>query len=270
MKSIVLTFLFLLPLLAYSQSYEIYNNDTVNVRDANNKKQGLWLVFDHYKEKIIEKGTYKDGRKDGVWTAYYPSGQVKHEITFKNGKAIGPAKFYYETGLVSEEGYWNIDHWEGKYRYYHTNGQLAYDWNYNQEGKRTGEQKYYYENGSIKYDGVWNNGKTTGSLKMYNDSGVLIAERVYENGRFARSIRPQIKDTFRMPARQERQMAAFTGTGNHVIYNLNGKVEKKGFFVKGKLFNGEEYVYDDNNELKDTLIYKNGQLEKRLSANSTN
>ena len=230
----------------------------------------MWLIFDSYKEKLIEKGTYKDGKKDGLWTAFYPSGKVKHEISFTNGKAIGPAKFYYDSGMLSEEGYWNIDHWEGKYRYYHTNGKLAYDWNYNESGRRTGEQKYYYDNGSIKYEGMWNNGKTTGSLRMYNDSGMLVAERIYENGKFARSVKTQSRDTFRVPAKLQRQMAAFNGTGDHVIYNLNGKVEKKGFFVKGKLFNGEEYVYDTNNELKDTLIYRNGQLEKTLSANKTN
>ena len=256
--------------VAFTQSLTIYHNDTVNVKDKNNKKQGLWLFFDASKEKLREKGTYKDGKKDGVWTAYYPSGKIKYEITFKNGKAIGPAKFYYETGLLSEEGYWDIDHWEGKYRYYHPNGQMAYDWNYNKEGKRTGEQKYYYENGNIKYVGEWSNGKTMGALKMYNESGMLVAERIYEEGKFARSVKTPAKGNYEKPAGHQRQMARFNGTGNHVIYNLGGKVEKKGFFVKGKLFNGEEYVYDANNELKDTLIYKNGQLEKRLSANNTN
>ena len=268
MRTLVLTCFFIVSSVSFAQSYKIYKNDTINVMDRNNKKQGLWIFFYTYKEKIREKGTYKDGKKDGVWTAYYPSGSTKYEITFKNGKAIGPAKFYYESGLLSEEGYWNIDHWEGKYKYYHPNGQLAYDWNYNKDGKRTGEQKYYYNNGNIKYVGNWNNGKTMGSLKMYNESGLIVAERIYENGKFARSIKTQTRDTFEMPANDQQRMAEFTGTGNHVIYNLNGKVEKKGFFVKGKLFNGEEYVYDGNNEPKDTLFYKNGQLEKRLSANN--
>ncbi len=270
MRSLVFIYLFLISASAFPQSFEVYKNDTINFRDKNNKKQGLWIFFDSYKEKIIEKGTYKDGRKDGKWTTFYPSGKIKHEITFKEGKAIGPAKFYYESGVLSEEGYWNIDHWEGKYRYYYTNGKMAYDWHYNKKGKRTGEQKYYYDNGNIKYAGVWNDGKTTGALKMFNDSGLLVAERIYENGKFARSVKTQSRDTFTMPAKQHRRMAEFTGTGNHVIYNLNGKIEKKGFFVKGKLFDGEQYVYDANNELKDTLIYRNGQLEKRLSAHNTN
>ena len=259
MKIAILTYIFFISTISFSQSFEIFENDTINIKDKNNKKQGLWLIFNSVKKRVVEKGYYINGIKNNVWTAYYPSGKIKHEITFKNGKSIGHAKFYYNSGLLSEEGYWNIDHWEGQYRYYHTNGQLAYDWAYNKKGKRTGEQKYFFENGKIKYTGIWENGKTTGALKMYNNSGMLVAERVYENGKFAHSINMQKKDTFRMPP---KQVAHFTGTGNHTIYTLDGKIEKKGFFVKGKLFSGEQYVYGDDNELKEKLVFKNGQLQQ--------
>ncbi|NPA35254.1 MAG: toxin-antitoxin system YwqK family antitoxin [Chlorobi bacterium] len=263
MKTITLIILLLVTLNVHSQSFVIYHNDTINVTDKNNKKQGLWIKFSTDKEVIIEKGTYLNGLKNGTWTAYYPSGKIKYKVTFKSGKPIGPAKFYYDSGILSEEGYWNIDHWEGNYHYYHPNGQLAYDWNYDKKGKRTGEQKYYYENGGIKYTGIWNNGKTTGSLKMYDENGKLIAERIYENGKFARSVTPD-RDTFYMAKNKTHKTGTFNGTGNHIVYSLDGRIEKKGFFVKGKLFNGEVYVYDDNNELKEKLIYKNGRLEKKL------
>ncbi len=260
MKIAVLAYLFFISVISFSQTFEVFENDTVNMRDKNNKKQGLWLSFTPDKKRVVEKGFYINGIKNDIWITYYPSGKVKHEITYQNGKPVGHAKFYYDSGVVSEEGFWNIDHWEGKYNYYHTNGQLAYDWNYNKKGKRTGKQKYYYENGNVKYTGVWQNGKTTGALKIYNDSGLLVSERIYENGKFARSVNQQNKDTLSLPS---KQVAQFTGTGNHTIYTLDGKVEKKGFFVKGKLFSGEQYVYGDNNKLKEKLIFKNGQLQQK-------
>ncbi len=265
MKITVLTYLFFISIMSFSQSFEIYENDTINIKDKNNKKQGLWLYFNSVKKRVVEKGYYINGIKNDIWTNYYPSGKIKHEITFINGKPIGLAKFYYNSGLLSEEGYWNIDHWEGQYNYYHTNGHLAYDWNFDIKGKRTGEQKYFYENGNIKYTGIWENGKTKGSQKMYNESGMLVSERVYENGKFAQTVKTQKKDTNSQPPKQAPQ---FTGTGNHTIYTLNGNVEKKGFFVKGKLFSGEQFIYDDNNELKEKLIFKNGQLQQTSIINN--
>jgi len=264
MKTLFLTYLICFTLSSFAQFNGAVKNDTINFIDKNNKKQGLWIRYSTDKKRVIEKGYYLNGHKNGLWKTYYSSGRIKHEITYKEGKPVGPAKFYYESGKVSEEGYWNINHWEGNYKFYHSNGNLAYDWNYDKTGKRTGEQKYYYENGNIKYTGLWQQGKTTGALKMYNDSGMLVSERIYENGKFARSINIQNKDTFKMPTGHSKRWAHFTGTGHHTIYNLAGKIEKKGYFVKGKLFNGEQYIYGANDQLIEKIIIKNGQVEQTL------
>ena len=264
MKTVFLSYLIFITFYSFAQTDEAFKKDTVNFIDENNKKQGLWIRYSADKKRIIEKGYYLDGHKNGLWTTFYSSGRVKHEITYKEGKPIGPARFYYKSGKLSEEGYWNINHWEGQYRFYHPNGKLAYDWSYDKKGKRTGEQKYFYENGNIKYSGVWKEGKTTGALKMYNDSGLLVSERIYENGKFARSINTQNKDTFKMPAGHSKRWAHFTGTGNHTVYNLAGKIEKKGFFVKGELFNGEQYIYGNHDELIEKIIIRNGRVEQTL------
>jgi antitoxin component YwqK of YwqJK toxin-antitoxin module len=262
---IALGWLFI-SIFSHAQTFEIHEGDTINRIDANKNKQGLWYFFANNGQRVTEYGEYLDNRKHGLWTTFFPSGKKKHEITYKNGKSIGPAKFFYESGDVSEEGYWNLDHWEGHYKFYHSNGQLAYDWHYNQHGKRTGEQKYYYENGQVKYTGTWENGKTTGALKVFDNSGMLIAERVYENGKFARSIDAKNRDTINLPVTADK-MAQFTGTGYHTVFNMDGKTEKKGFFVKGKLFNGEHLIYKENGDLSKKLVYKNGQLVQTVTGN---
>ena len=155
----------------FSQSYLVYEGDTVNVVDANGMKQGLWLNFDSSNSKVIEKGTYKDNKKDGEWIQFFPNGNLKHKINFRGGIANGAAMFYYENGKLWEKGTWVIDHWVGAYQFFYPSGQIAYDWKYNKIGKRTGEQKYYHENGNVKYVGDWENGKTVGSLKIYSQEG---------------------------------------------------------------------------------------------------
>lgn len=262
MKAIITLLLFVFTLSVTAQSYEVYQGDTINIIDKQNQKQGLWLTFNNVGTQIVEKGHYVNGKKNGIWHAYYPSGQKKHEITYKDGQPIGNACFYFENGSVREKGYWNIDHWEGSYQLYHTTGQLAYDWNYNKAGKRTGIQKYYHENGTLKYQGEWDNGKTTGALKVYNQEGYLVSERVYANGKFTKAVAHDPKESISVKRTASQELSKFTGTGMHTIYHLSGKPERKGFFVKGKLFNGEHLLYDQDGNLVKKVIYKNGQIVK--------
>lgn len=253
--------------LSAAQTHDIYKGDTINFADVNKKKQGLWIQFDNSGDKILEQGHYISNKKDGLWVSYYPNGNKKHEITYNLGKAIGPAKFYYENGLISEEGIWHIDHWKGNYKYYNKSGRLSYDWNYDDKGKRTGIQKYYHDNGTLKYTGEWNEGKATGVLKIYDDTGKLVTERVYNNGEFRENvaITEDIKTQETAPVQQLAQNidhSQFKGTGKHTVYNLHGQVEKKGFFVNGKIFNGQHYFYNEENKIAKVIHYHNGNISK--------
>lgn len=258
---IIITFILLsLSLQLVAQSFDIYNGDTINITDTHNKKQGLWITFNNKGDQIVESGYYQNGKKDSTWLAYYPSGQKKHEITYTLGHPKGKASFYFENGSIREKGYWDVDHWQGSYQLYHATGQIAYDWNYNEEGKRTGVQKYYHENGTLKYQGEWNNGKTTGALKVYNEEGQLISERVYADGKFNKSVAHDPTKSLPPKKTTPSERSVFKGTGMHTVYHLSGKPERKGFFVKGKLFNGEHLLYDQDGNLIKKVVYENGQI----------
>ncbi len=247
----------------FAQTFDVYKGDTINKVDANNLKQGVWVIFDNAGTQKLEEGTYVNNQKHGMWSTFYPNGKTKHAITYTKGSPRGKATFYYEDGSLWEEGIWEIDHWKGQYKFYYKNGQLAYDWFYNQEGKRTGTQKYYHENGVTKYEGEWINGKTVGNLKIYNDKGKLVTERVYnENGRLAQNIHYETEKS------DENERTKFSGTGNHTVYNTLQKIEWKGFFVKGKLFNGTHYIYDDNGKHIKTEVYENGKVTRTTTPNT--
>ncbi|WP_439183893.1 toxin-antitoxin system YwqK family antitoxin [Carboxylicivirga taeanensis] len=251
---------------ALTQTYEVYNGDTINYSDIQNRKQGLWIRFNNNGDKLLEQGKYISDQKDGAWISYFPSGNIKHKITYKNGKAIGPAQFYYDNGIISEEGVWHIDHWQGNYKYYNKNGRLAYDWHYDNAGNRTGTQKYYHENGVLKYDGVWANGKATGTLKIYDEKGKLVTERVYHNGEFMENVAITENITTEEVAPQQsieiKEYNTFNGTGNHVVYTRHGMVEKQGFFLNGKIFTGKHCFYNSDNQLIKVIHYQNGKAVK--------
>jgi antitoxin component YwqK of YwqJK toxin-antitoxin module len=245
----------------HAQAPVVFGNDTVNVTDAAKMKQGIWMTFDATGTKIVEKGKYVNNKKEGMWVRNYPNGNPKHEITFKSGVANGPAKFYFEDGKVWESGTWVIDHWVGNYEMYHANGQKAYDWFYNNTGKRTGTQNYYHENGKLKYSGNWENGKTIGNLKVYDEKGTLVAERVYEDGKFEKSVGQVAGVADRTPS---QTLSQFTGTGEHTIYSLSGQIEKAGYFENGQLMDGYQLVYDQDGKATTKLVFEKGNLVKSV------
>ena len=257
-SSILLT----LVLIAVSAGQPAYGQEnTMNQLDTKGNKTGLWQITSS-EGIIIEKGHYRDGRKEGLWTGYYSDGSVKHEITFKEGIANGAARFYFENGQLWEEGVWREAFWVGDYRLYHANGQAAYEFTYNETGKRQGEQRYYYPDGNIMYKGKWANGAVDGHVEVYDSSGTLQQVRNYQEGAFENTTEMQQVMPENRSASPEKVISPFYGTGYHTAYKLNGKIYQKGYYREGVLHNGEEYIYDHNEELRQIRVYENGRIVK--------
>lgn len=257
----------------FSQTSQTFEGKTVNVRDVENKKQGSWVKLDK-SGKLVEKGNYTNNKKEGIWIGYYTSGKIKHEITYKNNRADGPAKFYYEDGKISEQGIWKVNKWVGGYKYYHENGSLAYDWNYNESGRRTGEQKYYYSDGSLRIHGDWTDGKKKGVLTELHPDGSIKSEMNFIDGKVDVSSikeyqiaekptkRQVASNTQKVESTKKENVGAFTQTGYYKTYNEFKKIDREGDFVNGKLMDGKRYFYNDNGDLTRTLIYKVGKAVK--------
>lgn len=264
----------------YAQTSIQFEGETVNVKDANNKKQGKWVIFDKAGNKS-DVGNYSDNKKEGLWKGYYPSGRIKHEITYVGNRPSGPAKFYYEDGIVSEEGIWKINKWVGDYKYYHENGNLAYDWKYNASGKRTGEQKYYYDDGSLMIKGDWTNGKKEGKLREFYPDGSVKSEMDFAEGKLNiatikeyeiaekpnnKEVAPQIQKVVKK-ATSDDKFGVFNRTGYFKTFNEHKKIDRDGDFVNGKLVKGKRYLYNDNGDLIRTLIYEDGKVVEAIDAN---
>jgi len=268
-----------MKLLLYIFSFLLFSGfsygqkDTLNVTDANNQKQGYWIVKDNGGNKM-EEGRYLNDTKTGKWIGYYTDGSVKQELTYIDNKPDGYAKFYYPSGLVSEEGIWKENKWVGEYKYYYPNGKPSYEWKYNEQGKRTGEQKYYHENGNIMIEGEWNEGKESGTIKEYDESGKLVAEKTFNNGQLdeasvkiyspnANNVQIQENNTTVNTNEIKpvnTNVGVFNGNGYNVTYTKERKVEREGDWKDGKLMDGKRYYYDETGKLTKTTIYKNGNI----------
>jgi len=270
------------------QTFEIYKSDTINKLTADNKKVGRWISFyEKATNKIEQEGFYENNRKTGVWKQYYANGRLKSEITYLNNKPDGYAKLYYENGKVSEEGIWKGTKWVGEYKYYHENGNKAYEWSFNEEGKRTGVQKYYHENGKLYIQGDWVEGKENGKIVEYDSNGNLKSEKIFTAGAFdvnsSKFYAPKKVTVEDIPDdtnatisnnkvennqnQNQNVYEAFSGNGTFKLYNALKKVDREGEFRNGKLVNGKKHYYNPEGVLLKTEVYVNGRVTEIIKPN---
>jgi len=53
--------------------------------------------------RLLESGTYWEGKKDGWWYSYHPNGTISAKAYFSNGKRGGTWKFYNDRGVLLAE-----------------------------------------------------------------------------------------------------------------------------------------------------------------------
>ncbi len=283
MKKIVVISLFLFYKIALSYSFVSPKNDSINFTDANDKKQGKWIITGKMAHKPaytddqkVEEGMYIGGKKTGIWKEYYPNNGLKSKITFDNGRPNGYAIMYHDNGKIKEEGLWQMSRWVGDYKLYYENGQVQQEFKFTQGGKREGVQKYYYESGQLMIEGNWQGGKESGIIKEYYENGDIREEKMFNDGNFdpavSKSYEPKKPVVVKTPEEKEVSPPVvpqktekdnlgkqFTGEGYWKLYNQNRQVSKDGTFHDYRLVDGKNYFYNQDGLLTRIAIYKSGK-----------
>lgn len=109
--------------------------------------------------RIIEKGEYKNGYKEGVWEVWDDEGTYKKsEGTYKAGNREGLFTYWYSSGKTSAIS-----------SYLH--------------GKRDGTSTSYRRNGKKEYEKEYKDGKEDGISIFYNYDGTKSHEEIWKRGR---------------------------------------------------------------------------------------
>ena len=128
---------------------------------------------------IFEKGSYKDGKKDGLWI-YNDSRNGKETCLYENGDMVELSNFFTD-GKTSK----SIRYKDGKKNgltkeYFYDTGKIKYERNY-LNGLEHGVYKMYYNDdaGTLKEEGVNEKDKTI-SRKTYHPNGIIkaVAKRI--------------------------------------------------------------------------------------------
>ncbi len=288
MKKVVLIVLIIASKIAFAQTFELVNKDTINLTDSLGRKQGNWVITNkmihkpcYTDDQKVEEGVYVNSKKTGIWTEYYCNNNLKSKITYDNNRPNGYAMMYHENGKIKEEGLWKNNRWVGDYKLYYENGQVQQAFKFNTTGKRTGDQAYYWENGQKMIEGNWDEGKEAGIVREWYENGDLKSEKNFADGYLdVASVKnfepkkPIVKGTPKEEVKDPIKVAPiivdekvekvnigqpFTGEGYFKLYNKNKQVSKDGTFHKSSLIDGKVYIYNNNGILTRIALYKGGK-----------
>ena len=68
----------------------------------NGKKQGLWVAY-HPNGQLWAKEAYRNGKRNGHWVGYYPSGRLMFKGTYKDERKEGSWVWYNKDGTPSKD-----------------------------------------------------------------------------------------------------------------------------------------------------------------------
>lgn len=166
--------------------------------------------------KLLSEGIYdKQGRRQGPWKFYYPSGELKEEGSYKNDEKVGTWNFYYTGGKLEQTGTYIRDLEEGPWT-------------------------WYYENGAPWREEEYFQGKEEGQFIEYNDTGKVISKGEYVDGYREGEWFYEVGDHREIGSYLEGEK---NGLWKH-YYTSNEQLRFEGSYQNGSKNGDHRYYYD--------------------------
>ncbi len=154
--------------------FRVFFPDSLQVAD------GVYRTYFDDGKTIALEGHVKDNLPQGVWRAYYASGNLKSVVNYKDGAVQGDLFYYFdqkpETLMV--ETHYEEDILQGNYLEYWKNGAQKAKLHY-KDGQLNGEAYYYYPTGKLKIKGKYKKGAKKGKWLFYDKNGKVINKKRY-------------------------------------------------------------------------------------------
>jgi len=197
--------------------------------------------------------TDEEGKRQGLWKEYYPTGELKSQGHYSNSNQEGEWKFYFENQKVEVEGRYKNGKKEGAWYWYYPNSALLQEENWSQ-GKLDGEFVEYNENGEITVKGEYIEGTEEG--EWFYTQGNAIEKGVYYDGMRTGLWTTKWRENGTLISEIEYDQNLFHG--KHNIYYPNGKIRETGKYSGGERV-GIWLLYDNEGELLLTTVYDEGR-----------
>ena len=219
----------------------------------------------------IEEGNLVQGKKESLWTKYYPDGKTpKLKGNYKANEPNGSYEKFYPTGVIKEKGVYSNKHYIDTLINYFPNGKISSIAIYDKHGKQMGITQHYYNSGELALAYEMKENKVRGNVTWYTSSGVVSSQiHVKKPGKIKPIVHNDVAFNSNMPitikgfnairvAGPILKDGPFDPNGYNVVYNKQDELFQVGTFKFGTIYNGKVYNYDTNGILKSISIYRDG------------
>lgn len=168
--------------------------ETIKTPYVNGIKEGLKIHYKNYMHRKVSTTEYKNDKKNGVETFYYPvttwSDLIKEIYIYVDGVKEGEYKSYHQTKVgipllrkqpKYETGIYKNNKKEGIFNSYDAKGNLLLSTIY-ENGRENGTEISYDKKGKIISTKEYKKGKLHGKAIFYNKDGKVTKEENYING----------------------------------------------------------------------------------------
>lgn len=146
--------------------------------DKKGKAQGPWKWY-YESGNILREENYRNNQQDGLMTEYSDSGKVITKGEYLDGLKEGP--WMLELQEYKEEGTYKADKRDGEWKHYYTETNTLRFVGKFIDGTPDGLQQFYYANGKLKQKGKYVGGLKDGNWEFYDEDGFLIFTVQYKN-----------------------------------------------------------------------------------------
>lgn len=159
--------------------YAASNSDNpVIVKEFNDSNDVAQVSFYTPSGALESKGKMRGKEREGKWLFYHPDGKsVMSEENYVNGKLEGVYKTFYPSGEPTEITYYKNGLLDGNYKKYSIKGFLFQDFNYS-KGKLNGMATYYSrKTGDLIKKGPFKDDLRVGTWENYVDGELVSTEQ---------------------------------------------------------------------------------------------
>ena len=143
------------------------------------KPTGLWIWF-YDDGSVLREELFRKGKEDGMMYEYTQEGKVITKGEYIDGLKDGP--WFYEMGDHIEEGNYLDGYKTGLWIYHYTNGKISFEGSFI-NGEANGKHKFYYETGKLKREEFYEVGLKSNYWKFFNELGELTLTIFYKDGK---------------------------------------------------------------------------------------
>ena len=129
-KLILITILFITFLSSPSWSGTLTMDDLVEKEDLLfYKKFSIFSPLDFlypFTGEIsgLQSGSFKNGKREGIWVSYHKNGNIGIKEIYKDGKRDSFYEMYYENGQLLDKGNYKDGSRDGLWEYFNEDGSL--------------------------------------------------------------------------------------------------------------------------------------------------